>query len=414
MPIVEKSIFLSYLLSLMLQSVIFTKQIKNLQIGIEKGKSGHMDNLSKLIELSTRLDNEYIQKWKQQGRKVVGFFCSYIPEEIIYAADILPYRIRPAGCTQTKEADVYMSNVNCTFAKCCLDYGLGEEFSFLDGLVSMNSCDHVRRVYDIWRLKKPLPFMHFLSVPHSNHERAIEWYKDELTIFKDAIENHFGVSVTPAKLEKAIEIYNRTRKLIRKLSEVMKQDFPPITGTEYLNIILASFVTPKEQYNQLLEGLLEEIKLMKAASDFRVRLMLIGSAFDQLDFAKIIEDSNGRVVTDTLCFGSQFYYDIFEGDSDLMGALTKFYLNKASCPRFSEAVKERLDFIEEKIREFRVDGVIYQRIRYCNLWGGEAFLTAKKLEEIDIPFINLEREYYPTALGALRTRIEAFLERIVK
>jgi benzoyl-CoA reductase/2-hydroxyglutaryl-CoA dehydratase subunit BcrC/BadD/HgdB len=373
-----------------------------------------MDSLKKLIDLSTRVNNEYIEEWKQQGRKVVGFFCSYIPEEIIYAADILPYRIRPTGCTQTKEADVYMSNVNCTFAKGCLDYGLKGEFSFLDGIVSMNSCDHIRRVYDIWRLKKPFPFMHFLSVPHSNHERAIEWYKDELALFKDAIEKHFGVSVTPAKLEKAIEVYNRTRKLIKKLSEVMREDFPPITGMEYLNIILASFVIPKERYNQLLEGLLEEIEARKAASDFRVRLMLIGSAFDQLEFVKIIEDSNGLVVTDTLCFGSRFYDDIFEGDSNLIRALAKFYLNKESCPRMTESVGERLDVIEEKIREFKIDGVIYQRIRYCNLWGGEAFLTAKKLEELGIPFINLEREYYPTALGTLKTRIEAFIERIMK
>jgi len=410
----EKSIFLYYLSSLMRQGRIFTKQLKNLEIAFEKRKYEHMDNLSKLIDLSTKLDNEYIEKWKQQGRKVIGFFCSYIPEEIMYASDILPYRIRPTKCTQTKEADIYMSNVNCTFARCCLDYGLREKFSFLDGLISMNSCDHIRRLYDIWRLKRPLPFMHFLSVPHLNHRRAIEWYKDELKIFKDAIEKQSGVSVTQDKLEKAIEIYNRTRRLLRKFSEVMKQDFPPITGIEYLNVILASFVTPKEQYNQLLEGLLEEIKVRKASSNLKARLMLIGSAFDQLEFIKIIEDSNGRVVTDTLCFGSRFYYDIFESDSDLIGSLAKFYLHKASCPRFSEAVKERLDFIVEKIREFRVDGAIYQRIRYCNLWGGEAFLTKKKLEEIGIPFINLEREYYPTALGALRTRVEAFIERIVK
>ena len=75
---------------------------------------------------------------------------------------------------------------------------------------------------------------------------------------------------------------------------------------------------------------------------------------------------------------------------------------------------ERLDLLERKIEEFGIDGVIYQRIRYCNLWGGEAFLTAKKLEELGVPFINLEREYYPTALGALRTRIEAFIERMSK
>jgi benzoyl-CoA reductase subunit C len=38
--------------------------------------------------------------YKKQGKKVIGFFCSYIPEEIIYAGGMLPYRIRPAGCQE--------------------------------------------------------------------------------------------------------------------------------------------------------------------------------------------------------------------------------------------------------------------------------------------------------------------------
>jgi benzoyl-CoA reductase subunit C len=373
-----------------------------------------MDTLSKLIGVSNSLDNHYIKEWKKKGGKVVGFFSSYIPEEIIYAAGLLPYRVRPVGCTQTREADAYMSNVNCTFAKCCLEYALGDEFAFLDGLVSMNSCDHVRRLYDIWRIKKPRPFMHFLSVPHLTHERALDWYRDELTIFKDAIEGHYSVSVTRDKLAHAIAVYNRTRGLLGQLSDLLKKDIPPITGPEYLSIVLAGFSIPKGQYNQLLEELMKEIKGRKPDLRYKTRLLLMGSAFDDLNFAQVIEESGGLIAADTLSFGSRFYHGVLKGEGDPIRELAEFYLRRPGCPRMADTAKERLDLVERKIEEFRIDGVIYQRIRYCNLWGGEAFLTAKKLEELGVPFINLEREYYPTAPGALRTRIEAFIERMSK
>ncbi len=37
----------------------------------------------------------YAIEWKRAhpGAKVLGYFCTYVPEEILYAADVLPVRI---------------------------------------------------------------------------------------------------------------------------------------------------------------------------------------------------------------------------------------------------------------------------------------------------------------------------------
>ena len=38
--------------------------------------------------------HEYAQDWqKRTGGKVMGYFCTYVPEEILYAAGVLPVRI---------------------------------------------------------------------------------------------------------------------------------------------------------------------------------------------------------------------------------------------------------------------------------------------------------------------------------
>ena len=104
-----------------------------------------------------------------------------------------------------------------------------------------------------------------------------------LAIFRDAIEGHFKVSVTRDNLAHAIALYNKTRSLLRQLSGMLKKDIPPITGREYLSIVLAGFSIPKEPYNQLLEELIKEIKGRKPDVRYKTRLLLMGSAFDDLN-----------------------------------------------------------------------------------------------------------------------------------
>ncbi len=140
--------------------------------------------------------------------------------------------------------------------------------------------------------------------------------------------------------------------------------------------------------------------------------MIVGSEYDDPAYTKIIEDLGGLVVTDTLCFGSRYFWEPVETQKDLLGDLAKSYLNRPSCPRMSDRVIERADFLREMAERFKVDGVIFQKIRYCDLWGGESIYLGKRLKELNIPLLSIEREYRLSGVGQLKTRIQAFLETI--
>jgi len=372
-----------------------------------------MKALEELIQLSSLPFNSAVMDYKKQGKKVIGFLCSYVPEEIIYAGGMLPYRIRPTGCTETTSADAYMSHLNCTFVRSCLEFMVKGVFDSLDGMVITNSCDNIRRLYDILREKRPYPLLHFISIPHkAGSDGAINWYKDEVSNFKENIENFFGIRISEGALKDAIDVYNETRNLLKRLYELRERVNPPITGAESLSVILAATTTPKEQYNQLLRKLLEELQGRKSLSDYRARLMIVGSEYDDPAYTDIIEDLGGLVVTDVLCFGSRYFWEPVETQKDLLGDLAKSYLSRPSCPRMSDRVTERADFIREMTERFKVDGVIFQKIRYCDLWGGESIYLEKRLKELNISLLSIEREYRLSGVGQLKTRMQAFLERI--
>lgn len=370
--------------------------------------------LEGFTEATETILNPELKKWVEQGGKVVGYFCSYGPEEIITAAGAVPMRVRATGSTSTEMADTYLSSINCSFCRHAFNMGLKGEYDFLEGAVWLNNCDHVRRIYDNWWRKVDTPLAHMMSLPKLSTDVQVDWFHDELVNFKEALEKHLGITITDDKLREAIKTHNETRRLLRQLYDMRKSDAPPITGAEALSVVVASTCMPRAEYNQMLKELVEDLKGAEGIKDYRARLMLVGSILDDPNYVKVIEDMGGLVVTDSLCFGTRiFWADVDEQGDDPLQALAKYYIQtKPACPRMFDQQPSRSKFIQDMVKEFKVDGVIGLRIVYCDLYTGELFMLDKDLKEAKVPFLKLEREYAVVGAGQLRTRAQAFLESI--
>jgi benzoyl-CoA reductase/2-hydroxyglutaryl-CoA dehydratase subunit BcrC/BadD/HgdB len=74
----------------------------------------------------------------------------------------------------------------------------------------------------------------------------------------------------------------------------------------------------------------------------------------------------------------------------------------------------RLASLVEAVNEHRVDGIICERLKFCDLWGGEVEMLRRSVkQELQVPFLVLERDYLTASgVGQLRTRVQAFLETL--
>jgi len=367
-------------------------------------------------EVAATLANPPLKRWKERGGKVMGFFCSMLPEELFMAAGLLPFRMRATGSTGTDLADSYFTNLNCSFPKHCLNLALDGAFEFLDGLVYANSCDHIRRLHDNWKRKVPIDFIDFLSLPHQTGPDQIAWYTQEFRNLRGRLEQHFDVEIKDENLREAIKLGNETRKLQRSLYELRKQDSPPITGAEVLVVMVAGTAMPKQEYNELLRELLDQLATREGNSTHRARLMVTGGILDDLVWVRAIEDVGGLVVTDGTCFGTRIMWeDIDEGTSDPVEALARYYLaERPSCPRLFGTQENRTRFTTKMCRDFNCDGIIGEKMMFCDQWDVEAYLLELDLKEEGIPFLKLEREYITSGTGQLKTRVQAFIESMGK
>jgi len=369
-----------------------------------------MTALDKMFE-ANELPNAWINEWKET-KKVIGYLCSYVPEEIFYAANLLPIRITARGHNESTLADACMSHLNCPFVRYLLDMVLNGKLEFLDGIIAYNSCDHVRRMFDNWRLRHEPPFYHFLSIPHRSDALAMKWFREELVSLIRHLESHFQVTISDEDLTNAIQIHNTTRNLLTALYDLRKEEAPKVKGYEVAAVMTACMSMPKDAFNPLLTELLEELKEHDGYNRLP-RVMVVGSLVDNPEYIKIIEDSGCLVVADSHCFGSKYFMYNVKEDQASLDALTERYLLKSPCPRMLDegaGHDVRLKIIKDMIKEYFVDGVVFERMTMCDLWSGEIYMLQKELKELGVPTLALERDYIISGIGQMKTRSQAFIE----
>ncbi len=375
-----------------------------------------MEALEAFKKIAKTPYNHTLSAHKDKGGKIVGIFCSYAPEEMVMAAGMIPFRMRAVGSDKTTLGDAWFSSLNCSFVRHTLDMALEGNYGFLDGVVFINACDHIRRMYDNWRRGVDGPgLVHMMSVPHKAGGRALAWYREELDLLRQKIESHFKLKITDDDLRAAIKVSNQTRRLLAKLYELRKDESPPITAAETLSVIMAGTAMERERFNELLDQLLEEIPGRKAYKAGAPRLLIMSGCLEEPEHLELIEGQGGAIVDDLLCHGRRYFDTLVdEENKDPIQALAERYMNHLSCPRIGDDFGRRIDRVKESTGEYGLDGVIVETLKFCNLWGGESFIMRQESRKTGMPTLHLERELYGGGDGQVKTRVQAFLERIGK
>ena len=362
--------------------------------------------------LAARDHNPYLAAAAKAGRPVMGYFCSYIPEEIIHAAGFVPYRMRAVGSRGTTRGDVYYSALNCTFVRHCFDKALNGDFAFLDGIIFMNGCDHTRRMYDNWRHAGIDPqFRHMFVAPHKIGETARRRYANEMLKLMDAIQKDFGVAITPEKLGESISLYNRRRALLGQIQTLRQRRDVPIRGSEMLALMLAISAMPVEDAIGLLERVLAALSDRCVSRESDLRIYVAAGCIEELDHLEMIENAGAVIVADNICLGQKHAGEPV-GPGDPVQALSVRYLNQLSCPRMMNDQRGRLAHLHAVMRDYAIAAVVAEKLKFCDLWGGELFILRQEAKKIGFPILPLERELYGGGTGQLRTRLEAFFEQV--
>jgi benzoyl-CoA reductase/2-hydroxyglutaryl-CoA dehydratase subunit BcrC/BadD/HgdB len=258
-----------------------------------------------------------------------------------------------------------------------------------------------------------------IPFPHLIHSRpAGGFIVESFTEFRQFVEKFVKKSIADDDIEKAIKVYNQTRRLFKRLWGFLKQDNPPVRGADVAAATLASQVMDKQECNRMLEELIAQLEAETGKAPSGVKLMVVGGACDDLRIFNLIEDlgyPTSLVFVDSCTAARYFWYEVPEDRPDKLGAIAEGLLGRIPCPAKDTVPgtgeKKRFRFIQQFIEEYRPDGMIFLHQRFCSPQSMDILALKPIVNMLGIPWTEIELDT-TVPVTQFGTQLEALVEII--
>ncbi|MFP4668248.1 MAG: 2-hydroxyacyl-CoA dehydratase subunit D [Desulfobacterales bacterium] len=358
----------------------------------------------------------YARDLKQRkAGKILGFFCSYAPGELIHAAGLHPFRIL-GGQGETGLADMHLQSYCCSLVRGGLERALNGNLDFLDGAVFPHTCDSIQRLSDIWRLNAGFEHHFDVVLPVKlNTLSARQYMAEVLNGFRGELEQAFQIQLTDEALWAAIRDYNLIREKLESLYGLrsFKPDlFDP--STVHRITAAAMLMEPGEFLRDISDylGTIEPGDL-DGTGNARKRLVLSGGICSHPDIYDLLAEAGADVVWDDLCTGARWFEEkTAEDGGDPIGALADRYMARSVCPAKHADIRIRAKELVDTVRNHRADGVVFLILKFCDPHAFDFPYLKRFLDEAGIPSMLLEIEDQPPPEGQLMTRFETFVDML--
>lgn len=360
-------------------------------------------------------------KHQENGGKVFGTFCVYVPDEVVFAADAIATGLCGGSQFWVPGGEKVLPTSTCPLIKASVGARLDKTcpfFRIADMYIGETTCDGKKKAWEI--LGEDVP-MHIMDLPQMKRRKDIKAWAEEINEFKDVVEKFTGNEITAEKLSVAIKLINDKRRALARLYECRKNECLPISGRDALVISQIAFYDDPARFTQMTNKLCDELeeRINNNISVVPVgtkRIMLTGTplAIPNWKIHNIVETSGAAVVCEEMCTGTRYFENLVDESQttieNQIEALSERYMG-INCACFTPN-HGRIDDIIRLAKEYKVDGIIDINLKFCSLYDVEGFTVERALKEAGIPVLGIETDYTDSDAEQLRTRIGAFIEML--
>ncbi|WP_370574799.1 double-cubane-cluster-containing anaerobic reductase [Methanomethylovorans sp.] len=356
---------------------------------------------------------------RKSGKKLVGTFCLFVPDEIIFAAGADRIILCGGKNDTVSIAEQYLPRNICPLVKSSFGSIVNDgrsgirscsHFSMVDMIIAENTCDSKKKMYELLGDYVPTYVIDLPQRPDS--PEALNYFLGELEKFKGAMEQLTGNKVTTERLKEEIRSSNETRHMFHRLYELRKQDPPPINGVDLLKILQKQYFLSTDELKKSLRMLIDEVEIIRPEGTHKPRIMISGCPMSggNTKVPEIIESRGGIIVAEESCTGTRSFWDMVDEDKEPMLALAERYI-KIPCSCMSPNDR-RVDNILELARDFKVEGVVYYTLQFCHGYNIEKHKVQQALKKAGIPMLFIETDYSNSDIEQIGLRVDAFMEML--
>jgi benzoyl-CoA reductase/2-hydroxyglutaryl-CoA dehydratase subunit BcrC/BadD/HgdB len=359
---------------------------------------------------------------KAEGRKVVGSYCTFVPEELILAVDAISVGLCTGGDFATELVEQVLPRNTCALIKSAFGFKLGKVCPYVEAcdlVVGENTCDGKKKAYEI--LRQFIPHLHVIDLPQVKSEAGKQLLRSEYHAFGRKLEELTGRKLDAGRLAAAIATVNAKRASLKRLAALRRAAPAPISGLDSLLISQISFYDDPVRFTASVNKLCDELETrvrdgqgVFPATHPRVVISGCPMAVPNWKVPAIVESAGAVIVGEESCVGERstrwLTPETGHTVDDMIGLLVDRYLN-IDCAVFTPN-PTRLDYVREIAQGRKADGVIHYTIQFCQPYQMETGPLLAALEKELVPTLRIDTDYSQEDVGQISTRVEAFVERL--
>ena len=137
-----------------------------------------------------------MKKLKENGGRVIGIYCSFVPLELIMAAKAAPVSLCATSEEPINAAEAHLPRNLCPLIKASYGFALTDTcpyFYFSDLIVGETTCDGKRKMFE---LMNELKETYVMKLPNHRDEIALTSWEHEMVRFKEKLESFYNITIT--------------------------------------------------------------------------------------------------------------------------------------------------------------------------------------------------------------------------
>ncbi len=375
--------------------------------------------MSEIRELVDKLNHiaenqrEQIDKYLSEGKKCVGVFPYYAPEEIIYAGGLVPIGVW-GGQGPIDLAKNYFPTFYYSLALRCLEMALDGSLDGLSASMLTTLDDTLRPLSQNYKVSagRKIPMVFINHGQHRKEDFGKEYNARIFDKAKKELEEACEVEITDEKLKEAFEVYNENRALKREFIELAATHPQTIKASDRCRVLKAGYHMLKDEHSEYLKKINAILKEMPEEDWDGVRVITSGVITDNPGLLEIFDEYKVCIVGDDVASESRgLKVDVDTSIEDPMLALADQFARMDEDPiLYDPDIWKRPAYVVDLAKKTNADGCLLFMMNFNDTEEMEYPSLKRAFEEAGIPLIKMGYDQQMVDFGQVKTQLETFNE----
>lgn len=368
--------------------------------------------LEQFKEISENM-RKYLDKALAEGKKAVGIFPYYAPEEIVYAAGILPLGVW-GGQGPIERAKDYFPTFYYSMALRCLEMALDGTLDGLSASMLTTLDDTLRPLSQNYKVSagRKIPMIFLNHGQHRKEEFGKVYNAKIFRLAKEELERICDVKITDENLRKAFEVYNENRAEKRRFIKLAAKHPQTVKASDRCHVLKSSYHIFKCEHTALLRQLNDKLEALPEESWDGVKVVTSGVITDNPGLLKVLDSYKVCVVADDVAHESRaLKIDIDMSIEDPMMALADQFARMDEDPLlYDPDINKRPEYVVRLAKENGADGCLLFMMNFHDTEEMEYPSLKWAFEKAGIPLIKMGYDQQMDDFGQVKTQLETFRE----